>query len=681
MVRWAVMADDTKQGELSEEKALKLLTSTWRRTHELRDHIREVRRPHFFRDEEMYPVLAEPLQHVRYQTDIARRKHEQLKARLTENHGVARITPATEGKHDRVVEDAEAWLNAGWHIIEDRLGYTLQEAMSDGQIVDCYAVLHWREWEEVWPEVPEYEYLDELPEDKEDDDEREKARKQRTRERFEEDEETGRFRETDKSLQERVKLARARVGFPYYVEVVDPAAFSFAHDTLHNIGMAVTVKRMALPTYNDAIKEYGAIQQESGRLRFYPGRDAPRADDPSQGDYNVVSVATLWTREEWYEFFSAADYVGDKENAEGGEWQLVKSGKHRWGRPPFEIIPANQFNAPDPLHKYMPALEGVYREKPNTDRWGGIMNGLAERHAIPDMWWEKENNANPTLTEQGENVALGTDAQSAGEAPEGYRLRQNNVQINPAAIEAWRFQMEAIEEAAPDIGQAELSASTQPWTARLAQAQANIQPKKYIQNQARGMRAMFRSILGHAQHREETLWAYKREEDGTETAQIVGVEPEDIVTLNVDVDIPAASSAEQITLVQHGMQMLADPNIPLTTNQFISDYWKQPNATQKEQAWYAEMLFKNQVMPGVIARETARIYGSRYVVGPNGVIAGMGGEQADMNTLMEEMGLRPAQPARPGGPGGSGSMGGMPSLRDDRPPQGVMRQQPMQAAP
>lgn len=677
------MADDTKQGELTEEKALKLLTSTWRRTHEFRDHVRHYRRPHFYKLEEMDPELAEPLQHVKFQTDIPRRKHEELKARLCENHGVAHITPAVEGKHDKVVEDATSVTNSWWHISEERNGYWIQDALSDGQIVDGYSVLHWREWEEVWPEVPAHEYLDALPEDDEDDDDRERERKERTRKRFEEDEESGKFKETDRSLNERTKRARARVGLPYYIEVVDPVAFSFAHDALHNIGIAVTVKRMALPYYNDAIKDIGSIQQDSDKLRFYPANEAPRSDDPSQGDYNMVSVALLWTREEWYEFFSPADHIGDKEHADGGEWQLVKSGKHRWGRPPFEIVPANLFNAPDPLHKYMPALEGVFREKPNTDRWGAIMNGLAERHAIPDMWWERENRSDPELTEQGESLAMGTDSQAAGTAPSGYRLRQNNVQINPAAIEAWRAQMEAIEEASPSIGQAELSASTQPWTARLAQAQANIQPKKYIQAQAHAIRAMWRSILQHASEREETLWAYKRDEEGNEATQIVGLEPEDIVTLNVNVDIPASSSAEQVTLVQHGMQMLGDPNVPLTTRAFIEDFWKQPNATQKEQAWYSEMLFKEQVMPGVMGREMARYYGSRYVVGPNGVVSGMGGQEADPRKLMEDMGYRPQQqqPARPGGPGGSGSMGQMPNLQDNSPPPGVTQQPPMQAAP
>ena len=492
---------------LTEDRAIRAMAQITKRYTALHSHVRDFRRPHFRNDSSMDIVLDEPLGHVKWQSDMPRKKWDQLKNRLTENHGVVRTTPAPgHGVSDAVADQAEGCFNAMWQVIEARNeDQSLQGALADGQIVDAYAILHWERMDQSYPKVPDYEYLDELPEDDDEDDPETKAQKRETRGKYnsfrEEVDGKWKYREKDRSVRERAKYSRARAGSPYHASV--PEFFSVFMDRggLHTVGPVVHVKRVSVLSYEEELQSVGKHLDNGGALESLaemersfgtvPG-EAPGRDDPSSVYYdNMLTVATLWTSSEWYEFCSSQDF--DPLNF-GTSWKLMKSGKHGFGRPPFAICAADVFNSNDPLDRYMPALEGVYRTKPNLDRITSIAMGLAERVALPEVWFERQQNAEPGITEEGLDVTLTTDVQAAGRVPDGYTLRQMALQMNPAVFQM-RDQMQmAHEESAPSVGISPIEATTQSWTAMIGQEQSNAQPRRYITTAASALLIMWQSI-------------------------------------------------------------------------------------------------------------------------------------------------------------------------------------------
>ena len=643
----------------------------------LHDTVKQDRRPHFYQGEEKFPVLEEPLSHVRFQSDIARQKHEQLKARLNENHGKVVVNELEESKSSDVTDRCAAVLNAGWMKAEERLGYTLQDAMSDGQIVDAYAVLHWRRMDSIIPTVPEYEYLDELPEDDELDTPKDRQRKKRERERFEED--GDRYKETDKSLQERTRRARARAGWPYLFDVLDMTSVYWSHDTLTNVGMAAHVRTVSFMDYKDELKEADglALSGIDDVLRVYPG-DAPDLDDPSGTDYSqTVTIATLWTRSEWYELACIGDKARFEDTEQDNhEWSLIKSGKHNFGRPPFEIVPATTFNVADPVFRFWPALEGVYRTKEQFDRFMALFMGLAERTAAQDEWWEQHGQQFGPILEDGQSVVDMADSEGAAMAPAGWSRKFSQYQMPASFPQALELLGKFLEESAPDTGQAEIESGTQPWTARLAMQVANVKPKDLLTKQALALRGMMRSIARDISMPIEDgglgeVWVFKFDEEGKESSELVGITADEIKTLNIDVDIDATSAPERITLVEHGRALLADPAVPLTTRRFIEEYLGWPNAGQVLRDWDAEQLWTQQIKPGRMAQAVAEFFGSKYVVGPDGQLAAMGGAPVRPEDVIAQNGWKPQQQPTPGPQGMMGPT--MPDLRD-QPPNGVMPQ-------
>jgi hypothetical protein len=668
---------DNQQGEtkgsLSADQVKRLTAKAWARFTKTRQYITKYRRPHFFNESSADPVLKEPMQDTVFQSDIARRKWEQLKARLTENHAIVHVSPQEQTISEKSAEDMESVLNAILMMAEERNGYIIQDALADGQIVDGCSILHWRRFSQGWPKVPDNEYLDEAPEaDDELDDEFTKARKKRTRSRFEEDTDddgnrTGKWRETDASVLDRTKHDRARAGSPYEIEVLDPTSFAWIEDRIEHVGIGVYIREVGITDFNDAQAgdNLKLVLSEGRELHIYEG-EAPGKDMPSGSHWDTITVATVWTKNEWYELASP-DAITVSETGEllkNDSWKLVKAGTHAFGRAPFEVVAAARFNMADPAMRYLPMCEGIYRIKPHYDKAMALLMAAAERHAIPDVFIEDNPNAQAVITQTGDSVDLATNVEQAGHI--SGRLQKLDVTINPAYIqlvEALRF---LLEESAPDTGQAEISASTQPWTARLSQAQSNVKPKDLLQQQQRAIRACMRSIARDmATPVEEggigdVVWVFKRDDSGEVTGETVGVQTMEIPTLNIAVDIDATSAAERITLTEHGVNLKERGHITrLTLN---SDYLRLQNPVEYGYDLDVERIMEEQVKPGLIRQLVAAEVGSMYTVGPNGEITNGAGQTMPPGAVAEASGWKRAQQSQ------------MPPLVDNAPPQVGVRQ-------
>jgi len=643
-----------------------------------------LRRLHFTADPSISPELAEPLSHIRDQSDLLRQTWAAMKDRLVENHFVvhARKIDDEAGSED-AIERFEKVMNSWLMLLEERNGYILQDAISDGQIVDAYAVLHWRRANEVYPAVPEYEYMDELPEE-------EPARSRYNPDPEEEGTYAGKYKETDASLQKRTRLARARAGCPYHVEVSEMLSWRFREDQM-GIAMGAHIRDVATVDYEEALGEKDMkMRLEDTKLRVYLSRDVPQQGGWPGGhspsvtqSYETVRVATIWTRDCWYEYVAPNGATDDE------SWEFVDSGEHAWGRVPATKIPAQLFNHPDLVWRYQPFLEGGYRLKPSHDRTVAIMKGLAEQIAIGQVFVTQTNPNAPNISQDGTPVIEpGTDSANADVLPEGWDLRKLQYEMSQAFLEAVKFDQEEFKAAMPSTGIADISASTKPWAARIAAQMANVGPKAAMLKQERGILEMCRSLAKDMSTPPEegglggTMAAFSRDADGKPTSQIVSIEPEEIKSLDLDVSIDPVSSVEQITKMQHGLEVRNDPLAKLSYKDFAEEYAGWPDPEERAARWDAEQIIETKIKPGLIDMKVAEQYGSRVVVGLNGQFVGMGGQQVPTDQVLGRMGVQRMAPQRPaGGMGGGGQVTpqtNMPPLVDNNAEQaGAMPQPPL----
>lgn len=644
----------------------------------------EKRRMHFVNDDLVDPSLSDPLSHIKDQSDLLRQTWMEMKARLIENHFVvhARAIDNESGSED-AIERFEKIMNSWLMLIEERNGYVLQDAMSDGQIVDAYAVLHWRRANEVYPAVPEFEYMDELPEDP------------KKRERYEPEPESeganaGKYRETYASLQKRTALGRARAGCPYHAEVSEMTSWRFKWDQM-GIAMGVHVRDVDTEDYDDALEAKGkTLSLEDKKLRIYLSRDMPPAGkgSPSVASTHAhVRVATIWTRDCWYEYVAPAGSTDDN------SWEFVDSDEHAWGRVPAAIVPAFQYNHPDVVWRYQPFLEGGYRLKPSHDRTIAIMKGLAEQIAIGQVFFAQTAKDAPDLAQDGTPVIqTGTDSANAEVLPEGWDLRKLQYEMSQAFLEAVKFSQEEFKAAMPSTGIADITASTKPWSARIAAQMANVVPKVAMMTQERALVEMCRSLAKDMSTPADqggmggTMAAFSRDEAGKPTSNVVSIEADEIKSLDLDVSINPVSSVERVTLMQHGMEIRDNPLMKLSFRDFAEEYAGWPDPEERAARWDAEQIIETKIKPGLIDMKVAEQYGTRVVVGLNGQFVGMGGQQVPTDQVLGRMGIQRMAPQRPPGMGGgNGSVGAqvtpqttMPPMVDNTAgPAGAMPQPPL----
>ena len=547
------------------------------------------REQHFHASEEADPKLQYPHDQVAgFQSDLPRRTWVDLKSRVAENPFRFRVTPPRDTPKLRTKGDEfEKVLNLGFDALQTRHGIMLQDDMADGQIVDCYGVLHIQKAVDIWPEFPGDAEYDEKPDD---DNEYEQS-------------EDGKYRETDTSKQERDKRAKAKAGFPWYIEVIHPSMFSFVEDRSCSNGMAIALVLRTVPLleYKTKLvqgdKLYLSLNQENNALKVYQERERPTEDEPSHENTawtNKVYVAELWTRDEYYELASPGGAKAGPSN-----WTIVKSSKHPYGMPPFSLALADHFNTPDPAYRYRPAMDGIFRIKPFFDRDITLGRAIAEQTALP-LYYIKMQDGSYMTDEAGKQLVLTKNALAAQVLPPGAEIVSISPTMGDAFIKFLEVTGNEMSEAAPETGTVDVGVSTAPWTIRLAQDQANTYVKQLKKAQARAIKT-----LGDIVHRVaqlpakegglgQPMWMY--DEDG----KLIGLDPAELNGMEISVDIRPNSNAQQIAEIEHGRTLLADENVMLSPEQFASEYMGIENVEERREQWLASKTYREKFQPAVI---------------------------------------------------------------------------------
>jgi hypothetical protein len=608
----------------------------------------KMREHHFYGSPEADPRLPAP--HAgdteAFQVDTLRRVHFEMRRRLTENPYRIRCEPPRDMRRQRVAsDDLERVLQLGLEQAEEREGISILQELADGMGKDCFGVLHWIRTTDMWPAVPEpqlYSSLDEIDED-------EQSRYRPAGDAYE---------EKPESVLERDRHNKALAGFPFYIECprADQIAFIEDRSSANGMGLMVYMRDVGLLKYRDHLRNEGieigtvSINQHSRRVAIYTERTKPATWEPSgvrPDDWGQsVTIAQIWTRDELYELVAPSE-----RGTVATEWTLVKSGPHGYEMPPFAIIAADRTNSPDPARRYLPYLEGIYKLKPFVDYDTTVGRLLAHQIAMP-FYWVKLSDGAPMFDDGGNRVVLSHNSAAAFALPPGAELMKVEFEMNPAFVEFLNRAEEQLQDAAPETGNVDIGASTQPWTIRLGQEIANAPVAEYKQSIARGIKTMVRNMALVMQKPAErggigeAVPVYARVKKGkVEQETLIAVDPADIVSVQIEVDIAPHSNAQTIAAQEHGRQLLNDPNVPYPTQtQYLEDYVHISDPDTQLATWNAEQMYRTRVEPVVVAQELAKKFAALIVLGPDGRFVGPGGMELSPEQVLAQNGASVQQP-------------------------------------
>ena len=610
-----------------------------------------------------------------YQTDVPRQVLGELVARLTENPPMIKAGGGGSAATKAAGTKAEEFFNSMWKLVQDQLGIDIMAGLAVGLIRDCYGVLHWNRNPWIYPEL-DYEYTDELPKMGDANETKAARKKWQKNPEYTEGGKAKRYRESDAALLERRRLDKACAGSPYYFELTDPETFMFVEDRslLNGFGMVLIRREVGLIDYEESLElETPKLSMGEADDEIHMGeeRDAPADYMPSGPDWGPkATLYQLWTRDEFYEVIAS---VG--EHGGSGGWRVVKADKHAWGMPPFAIAPATVVESSDPVMKYEPALEGVYRAKPSYDLYRSLFMVLAQQTAIPEYIIKQALGAIAPLGEDGADPTLSRDASNGDMLPPGAELAKIEFDIKQAFVTALQMMGEDLNEARPKTGRADVSASTQPWAIRLQQAQENVEPARYLKNMARPVNIAIRSIAKDIAKSPddggfgEEVVIYKRLDDGeVDYDTLVSVSPDDVRTLDFYVDINATSAQEQITKQEHMRALLNDPKVGMTRREYVEEALMKANPEEYLMDYDTEMMVDQFKQTAVMAKMNAYL-ATKFMLGPDGQFISMAtGQPASPEQVITANGGQPMAQPTPvpmGGqvPGvGQPSMGGLPGL-------------------
>ena len=598
----------------------------------------------------------------RFQSDLPRQKHSELKGRLLENPVVIKVRPqAPTEALKKLADSAEQVLNVGLNDLLERLGLDLAGRLADGVIIDGQAFVHWRYDKTRAAEMGEAEERDELPEDSDLDDVSAKAAKAEERGRYEEAAAGGKkYRETAKSRMERHKLAKARAGLPFWIEAPDPQSVYVLEDqgSANGFAMAVRLREVPLLDYTAALRTdrlYLSLHDVNAKIAIYEEKDKP-ADwllTGAEGYPQSVEVAHVWTRDECYEIARAA-----------GEWEVVKSWAVQGGMPPFARAVGVDNGSPDPALRYEPALEGVFRTKELYDRGQSLYLNLAEITALP-FAYKRLADGTFAVTDDGKSrMRLSRNAADSMTLAPGEEIVWSEFTVGEAFVRSLEYLRQIHAESAPPTGKAEINAQTQPWSALLGQQQESVSPARLASHIASAYRVMVRSMV-------ECL-ARKAEEGGHGESvavlidgKAVEIEPEQWRSLIVDVSVSPKSAAERVTTTEL-YASLAERGHPILDEQIVEDGLGVADASEHLAAFNAQKMVK-LFQPGLAQQKLAAYFGRQFVLGSDMQAVGMGGAPADDEAVLAANGVRPAVP-------GLGTKGEMRALPDLRAPGAVPQQ-------
>lgn len=673
------------------------------------------RRWHLYKLPQADPVLPTAMgEYPLYQSDLLRQKHWEMTSRLTENRFRIEATGGDNTEGARKVADRAEWvLTYGAQSIQERTGVDWQMALAEA--VDAYGVgiLHYRIAPELTAQTPDDKYLDDLPDDKVS-----AKRYMLTSESVGGDTSKGKYRETAAALQERAKLAKARAPFPFHVEVVAPDQIAFIEDesSLPGSGMAVHVKDVGIIDYNGQLSKDGlrliASKQRGGTIKlsmeeFDPAskvaleRPAPTGGQlPSVAGWKQrVSIAYVWTRAECYELAAPSMMSGASDTIiNSTEWVIVKAYRHGYGRVPYvRAFASQEYNEWDPALRYQPALAGLYAAKPQYDYTRALEMCISTEIAIKKYFITQDVGSPPALEgdEEGDQVLLTRDSAQAQALPPGAHLEAVGPDdMSPAFVRSREIEQEEYAKAAAPTGATDITATTQPWNIRLGQSQANAYPAQLLLSIAKALAEMIRSWVDVAAKPVDDgglgvglyVPTQRVGDDGKSMtgklnmAEAVGMEPDDWDGIWIDVDIDSVSSAERIAQTQTDLEILNNPIHVMTPEQFVTDALGIQDATGHMQTVQAHYAIE-PTLQGLIQQEIAKHYGSRFIVGADGVTVGPDGKQTDPMAVLAANGVKPVPPPQgpapgapvstpppPGGMGGQAAMPPLPALSGNGAP-------------
>ena len=509
------------------------------------------REAHLYNSAEADPRFGAPWEDAKpWQSDLARRSWSQLRNRLTEHPFRVHVEPPGDAPREvRAANDLERVFEHGLELAQERGGFNIQNDLAYAQVCLCYGVLHWQRADDGLP-----------PFASEREDENRRQRRERDR------------------------RAKAQAGFPWQIEVVRPDQFAFIEDRSaeNGLALAVVVREVALGPYRSALRRQDGLRLSGDpaappaqpRLRIAFESEAPQPDEPSGGGWgDRVRVAQIWTRDEYYELAAPA--------AGGAQWALIKAAEHPYEMPPFAIAAADVNDHPDPVRRWEPALEGVYRMKPLFDRERSLGRFLAEQAAIPLFWVQLASGA-WELDTSGARVELTADAAAARTLPEGASLHKVDFELEPAFVEFLRMSAQELQAAAPDSGAlapGEVGPNTQPHTLNILLGSRNAQVLQLKQRQSGALRTMLRNMaLVMSKPLEEggfgePVWVFAKSRSGRLLKRsVVGVDPAEIPSLDIEVRIDPWSQSQRVAIQEHGRARLNDPLDPLDQRAYLEQY-------------------------------------------------------------------------------------------------------------
>ena len=590
------------------------------------------RREHYHNLAAADPVLPKPYhESLKYQSDILRRTHVANKARVTENAFIVRCVPPKETEAwKRTADDAESVWNIGLDQVQERLGLDIMGRLSDGQDIDAFGVLHWYDDHNLANGESAYRTSDE------------------EQEGYEKSEDEDGYQESAETYLERRKVEWARAGLPIYCEVIDPMTFYFVPDkSLENgFGLCAVIRDVPYLDYQTGLMSDGiklSLNDADKKIRIYQEQDAPADWMTSNPDNwgKTVTVACVWTRDEYYELARGTG---------GHDWEQVKAFAHYFKMPPFAMAVANENGSPDPALNYEPTMEGLYRLKPFYDRAMTFYMVLAEMVALP-YYYVQLSDGSYAMGGDGQRVVLSRTTLLQFQLPNGATLVKVEYEINEAVIRGLEYLRQELMDASPATGRAEISVSTQPWTARIQQAQESLEPARLAKSIGRAIRTMVRSLV--------VGW---QAADNPEPVHVmmdgkpVGIDIEQWRDLIIEVDIDPHSAAERVTIAEHQATIL-ERGLPFTERKFVEEGLGEANATEFLAAWKAEQIFKNHVEPGLIAQILKEEFGDMISIGPDGQLVGFGGQAVPPSEVLARNGLTPVPSPASGGMNGANGLG------------------------
>lgn len=634
----------------------------------------EFQQQHYFKLPEADPNLGPEFPDAsKYQCDVLRDAAWKLESRLLENRFQFTVkAPKETAAQKQAAQDTETWLQVGWATAQQRQQIDIQGGLASGAVRKCYGILHSRLSFEMWPDMPPDEYLEEVPDT-------EPEAYEKVKKNAPEYEDGKRWKKTGAAIADQDRRNKAMAGFPWVFELVDAQRYAEVEDVgcSNGLGMVVVIKVVELIDYNGEISKYALELKPGGtpKLSLYEiDPEIPlNIEKPVDGSFNssdtstFITVVQLWTREEFYELAMPAGGMDASQSYyDFGSMVLIKGAKHPYGEPPFYKV-AGKVNEgeTDPCLKYQPSLQGVYDFKPYYDRTRSLEGVLTERIALARLFLAKQQG---TLADLGDEEGMSTlpreHTETATVLPEGYSIQKIDFEINEALVRLRELQEQEIMAARPPTGQAEIAATTQPWTARQATALADVYPHMILLGMERvvqqcavmQIRTMSKSPEEGGPPGMSYVFA-KAADDKTgrlriDPSKTVGLDPKMIPSLWVDVSINPTSAQEMASKQQLGMEAL---KIGLfTPERILEDYWDDPDAlgtVQDYMGWQAAESVTNSV----VAQRVASIYSEKIIIGQGGTAVGPNGQGMTPQEAVAQKGWAPMTPPQGAAvPGGNG---------------------------